>query len=279
MTKIIAMFLAVFIVLGIMLYFIVISLRIVIESVNKKVNAYFLSKLQDFDQVFNDKIREIEKTEEYRDTISREIHSLELERHTLQTSRFYAPRPLIRDVSIPMARYIDNDFFVDYKKAKRLLEMDKQQIVKDVMARYPYKGNAKRYMAANSIKEKLNFEAVYDLCTLYQTEQLEFLLEVFTEEEKVLLEEYTSLVNLGGTQGERNFNLLHFLNWIEQTINEESPILTAYVGEEDEDFSQMNENVVCKYDANICEGVKIIYQNMLYNFSIYEARKKNDKIY
>ena len=108
---------------------------------------------------------------------------------------------------------------------------------------------------------------------------MEFLLEVFTEEEKVLLEEYTSLVNLGGTQGERNFNLLHFLNWIEQTINEESPILTAYVGEEDEDFSQMNENVVCKYDANICEGVKIIYQNMLYNFSIYEARKKNDKIY
>lgn len=276
----IAMFLAVFLVLGVMLYFIVISLRIVVENVSKKVNAYFADKLKDFDEDFNDKIREIEKIEAYRENLKREIHTLEMEQHNLQASKFFAPRPLIRDISIPLARYIDNDFFTDYKKAKRLLDMDKGQIIKNVLDRSPYSGNDKRFKAANEIKKKLNFEAVYDLCTLYQTEQIKFLAEVFDEYEVSILEEYLKTVDgIEATQGERNFNILHFLNWIDQIINAESPVLTAYLGDEEEDYSDVAPNVECKYDANICEGVKIVYQNMLYNFSIYEARKKSEKIY
>lgn len=280
MTKMIAMFLAVFLVLGVMLYFIVISLRIVVENVTKKVNAYFLSKLKDFDDDFNDKIREIEKIETYRENLKKEIHVLEMDQHNLQASKFFQPRPLIRDISIPLARYIDNDFFTDYKKAKRLLTMDKGQIIKNVLERSPYSGDAKRFDAANNIKKKLNFDAVYDLCTLYQTDQLLFLDEVFDEYEQSILVEYLQTVeDIEATQGERNFNILHFLNWIEQIINAESPVLVAYLGDHDEDYSNVAPNVECKYDDNICEGVKIVYQNMLYNFSIYEARKKNEKIY
>ena len=30
----------------------------------------------------------------------------------------------------------------------------------------------------------------------------------------------------------------------------------------------------CKVDGNICEGVKIVYQNKVYDYSIYKSRRK-----
>ena len=157
--------------------------------------------------------------------------------------------------------------------------MNKKTIIHNVMEQAGYVGNMDKYRAANSIKEKLNFQAVYDLCTLYQTQQIEFLREILENKERELFEEYMSTLQLTGPLAERGFDVLHFMRWLEQVLNANSPYLTAYLGDRDEDYTDEDHFIHCDYDANICEGVKIVYQNMLYNYSVYEARKKNEKIY
>ena len=270
----IAVFIAIFLVMGVMIYFIAVSLMLVIENATKRVNAYFLSKLGEYDEDFEKKIVEMEQLEDQRESLKQEIRILEMDHKSLETSRFYRPRPVMRDTYIPIARYIDDGFFEDYKKAKTLLVMDKAQIIHDIIEKFPYTGDLKKYKTAKKILEKLNFQAVYDLSSLPEDTQLEVLDEVLTKTEKLLLKEYRD--EFGSID---RFDLLDFLNWTEQIINKESPQLVASLGEEGEDYSNISKNVVCKYDKNVCEGIRIVYQNKLYDYSIYESRRKNERIY
>lgn len=269
-----AVFIAIFLIMAVMIYFITASLRIVTENANKKVNAYFLSKLGEYDKDFKEKMNKLEELRESREEVEQEIKILKLDYNALNVSRFYKPRPVINDTYIPVAHYIDNEFFSDYKKAKRLLVMDKAQIIRTVLEKYPYEGNIKRYNSANSIKKKLNYEAMYDLCTLPKMEQLRVLSDALEKSEVDLLEEYIKTL-LDPT----TFDVIGFIDWIRFVVNEESPMLTAYLGEEDEDYSDVADNVQCLYDKNVCEGIRIIYQGRLFDYSIYESRKKNERVY
>ena len=123
-----AVFIAIFIVMGILVYFIAVSLRIVVESAGRKVNAYFLSKLSAYDEDFGEKLEEVQRLEKESGELRERLEELRSEKGALETSRFYKPRPLMRDTYIPVARYIDNSFFEDYKLTKKLLDMDKKRL-------------------------------------------------------------------------------------------------------------------------------------------------------
>lgn len=269
-----AVFIAIFIVMGILVYFIAVSLRIVVESAGRKVNAYFLSKLSAYDEDFGEKLEEVQRLEKESGELRERLEELRSEKGALETSRFYKPRPLMRDTYIPVARYIDNSFFEDYKLTKKLLDMDKEAIIRGILENFPYAGDMERYRTAERIMGNLNAEAVYDLISLMRPSQIRCLKETFDESEWKLFQEYFYALPEEGA-----FDLLEFLNWLKQAMQKESPYLTAYVGEESEDYSYISPFVVCGFDKNVCEGIRIIYQNKLYDYSIYESRKKNERIY
>lgn len=269
-----AIFIAIFVVMAIMIYFVTLSLRIVTENASKKVNSYFLSKLEEFDNDFEDKLNVMAQLQVEKDEIQQEIRILKMDHRNMEVSRFYKPRPVIRDTYIPIARYIDNGFFEDYKLAKNLLVMDKEQIIRDIMEKFPYKGNIERYNSAKKIQDMLNFEAVYDLSTFEKEKQLITLDQIFSDGEAKLFEEFVSELS-----EVNDFELLTFINWIKQVLDIESPILHAYLGDPDEDYSYISPNVVCHMDDNVCEGIRIIYQSQLFDYSIYESRRKNERVY
>jgi len=271
-----AVFAAIFLVMGVMIYFITLSLRIVTENASKKVNSYFLSKLQEYDADFEDKLEELEQLQEEKENLQQEIKILKMDHSAMQPSRFYKPRPVIRDSYIPLARYIDNGFFEDYKLAKTLLVMDKAQIIRDILEKFPYTGDKIRYQLAHGILERFNFEAVYDMCTISRKEQLLLLNEELTDKEMVLFEEYAKEVNLTDVN---DFNMFGFRSWLSEVVYLESPMLVAYLGDPDEDYSYVSPYVDCQYDKNVCEGIRIVYQKRLYDYSIYESRRKNEHVY
>jgi|P1105metagenome_2_1110788.scaffolds.fasta_scaffold00038_62 hypothetical protein len=270
----IAVFIAIFVIMAVMIYFVTASLRIVTENASKKVNVYFLSKLKEFDSDFKKKMNELEELKESKEEVEQRIKILKQDYNAMQVSRFYKPRPVIRDAYIPVSHYIDNGFFADYKTAKNLLVMDKSSIIKTVLEKFPYHGNLERYNAAKSILELLNFNAIYDLCTLEKTEQLKVLYDSLKKKEKALLGEFIEPMD-----EIEEFDILDFISWLKQTVSIQTPELKAYLGEEDENYDNVADNVVCMFDKNVCEGIRIVYQGRLYDYSIYKSRKKNEHIY
>ena len=154
------------------------------------------------------------------------------------------------------------------------MEMDKAGIIRTIMEKFPYTGDYQRFTVAQSMLEALDNEVLYDLSSFTGTEQLRFLNEEMKGEANKLLEEFVQPL----TDAE-DFDCLEMYNWLKQIVREESPYLTAYLGEQEEDYSHVSPNVICLYDKNVCEGIRIIYQNKLYDYSVYESRKKNERIY
>lgn len=263
-------FVAAVIVLIVLIYFMIVMLRSVVSEAGHQVNSYFLKNLESYDAQFKEKFRQMNELKEEQETLNREVKSMKSELVSYKTSPFYAPRPLARDVYIPTARYIDNDFFEEYKIAKdKLLSINKQQVINNVMGKVEYVGDMDRYQTACRIIEKLNFEAVYDLCSVEKEDQLSVLKECLDNQEAALLLEY-----VGNMQEMEEFDILAFLDYIKKVKNDNDPFVYVSVGENENDYSDEERKIICSVDDNICEGIKIIYQNKIYDYSIYKTRRK-----
>ena len=101
-----ALFIAVLIVMVIMLYFMYVTLKAGIENANRKVNKFFLDKIEEFDEEFDEKIDKIEELTESRDALKRQVKSLKEDMISFKTSPFYAPRPVPRSVYVPVASFM-----------------------------------------------------------------------------------------------------------------------------------------------------------------------------
>lgn len=263
-------FVAVSIVLVVLIYFMIVMLRSVTSRANQKVDEYFLGNLQQYDDVTSEKMSSMNKMYGEHKALQREIKSMQNELVSYKTSPFYAPRPLARDIYIPTARYIDNDFFEEYKVAKdKLLSINKQQVINELLGKVNYTGNIERYQVTRRIMEELNFDAMYDLCSLPGQDQYQVLSESFDEDEQTIFTEYTSQL-----EQPEDFDVLAFLNYVKLEQRQHDPYVYVYVGENEVDYSNEDRMIVCRVDDNICEGLKIVYQNQIYDYSIYKSRRK-----
>ena len=126
-------FIAVIVVLLVLIYFMTIMLRSVVSESNQKVNGYFLKNLEMYDERYKDKVKSLSKINVEYEDVARELKNMKNEMISYKTSPFYAPRPVPRDIYIPTARYIDNDFFEEYKIAKdKLMSINKQEVIDNV---------------------------------------------------------------------------------------------------------------------------------------------------
>ena len=263
-------FIAVIVVLLVLIYFMTVMLRSVVSESNQKVNGYFLKNLEMYDTRYKDKVNSLRKLEVEYEDVSRELRNMKNEMISYKTSPFYAPRPVPRDIFIPTARYIDNDFFEEYKIAKdKLMSIDKQDVIDNVIEKVPFTGNITIYNTVQGIMEKLNFDAIYDLCSSTKEDQYRIIVESLDEEEQKLLSEYTQ-----NMEDIEEFDVLGFTDFLKHIAWKNDPHVFVSVAENEADYSNPDRNIVCLVDQNICEGLKIVYQNKVYDYSIYKSRRK-----
>ena len=263
-------YIAVVVVLGVLIYFMGVMLKSVIAEANQKVNSYFIKNLEEYDDVYKNKMTNLNRINVEVEEASRELRNMKREMVSHRTSPFYAPRPIPRDIYIPTARYIDNDFFEEYKIAKdKLMSIDKQEVIDNVMAKVPYVGDINLYKVAQGIVKKIDFEAKYNLCSISGEEQLLVLKETLDAKEKELLLKY-----IESMEEFDEFDVLSFIDYIKRIERDNTPKVFVSVAENEKDYSNSERNVVCSVDSNICEGLKIVYQNKVYDYSIYKTRRK-----
>ena len=263
-------FIAVVIILLVLIYFMIVMLRSVIGETNRKINDYFLTNLDRYDGMFKEKLGTMNKMYEEHELLSRELRSVQNELIANRTSPFYAPRPLPRDVFVPIARYVDNDFFEEYKVAKdKLAGIDKQEVINHVIDVVPFTGDMTLYQTADRIVTGLNFQALYDLCSIEHEDQLSILRETLTGDELRILSEYVEEM-----EEVSEFEVLGFLDYVKAIRRRHDPHVFVSVAENETDYTNPARNIICSVDPNVCEGVKIIYQNKVYDYSIYRTRRK-----
>lgn len=241
-----------------------------VSLARKQVDACFLKELEDYGGYLQDREEESRALEEEKQRLQKDIASMEGVILSLKTSPFYAPRPVSRELYVPTARYIDNQFFDNHKLVNDMMKnMDLMQIVKDIRGKYQYQGDMEEYDCARRLLEFLGMNTTYELCTIPPRDQLAFLKQYLTGKEGEFLERF-----LGELGADEEFDVLNFRTFVREIRTLQDPNMYIRTGEREADYSMEDKYLVHQYDSNISEGLRIIYQNQSFDFSIYRLRSR-----
>ena len=79
---------------------------------------------------------------------------------------------------------------------------------------------------------------------------------------------------LASLSEEEEFDVLKFRTFAREIRTAQDPRMYIRTGEENIRFLESEVELVHQYDRNISEGIRIIYQNQSYDFSIYRLRSR-----
>ena len=239
-------------------------LRTAVRTTEHQVREHFSRELTVFGDTVEEKQRRSMELDSQISDMKKEADDMKEIIDVLKSSPFYRPHKNKGEKLAPLAHYVDRKFFENYRTAKDLMAvLDKKAIVEEVQRQVSYHGDRARYAQLCDLIDTLNFDTVYQLETVPAEEQLQVLDETLKEEQHELFLEYVK-----GLEKPLNFSVLSFLDWLRLQRSEEDPTLYVYTGEKQDNLDHMASDVKTCYDENICEGVRLVYQNQVYDYSI-----------
>lgn len=267
MAIILGVVLAVMVVMNGALFYV---LRTAAQVTGRQVESCFAKELEEYSGYLEEKEAVRQEIEEKKESLEKEIREMEGVVLSLKTSPFYAPRPIARELFIPTARYIDEEFFDNHKRVNDMLKvMNYQEIVDKVEEKYEYHGNLEDYDTACKLLSFLGMDMTYELCTLPPESQLLVLRAAFQGKEAEMIERYIQTL-----EEEADFDVLGLRTYIREIRTAQDPTMYVRTGTDELEGIVKEDGLVHQYDGNISEGLKIIYQNQSFDFSIYRLRSK-----
>lgn len=248
------LFLIVCVIIVILIALMFIILKKAVTKINTQTKAYFVDKLQAYDYLINEK-------EEKLNQIDKQIKDKELgikeesqkkEKPTyafdyniidLLTETRYQDQSLLE-----LNRIIDEKFNYDYEKILRTFIT---LINKD-----------NKYEFCVNFRNKFNSQTIYDLELLTDQELREKLEEILEEEEFQIYDTFTFVM-------EEN-NIEKFVEYLNQLVILNNPNITVLVGNSKENYDHISKYIQTKVSKEIYKGIKIIYQDRIYDFSLNE---------
>lgn len=212
------------------------------ERVGEKVEKYFLVKTADFVKTEGSKAEEKREGTGFKGT-----------EKVIQTKEIF-----LSDQSIDRSCYRNADFKEDYKAVKENMDFSKQEIIKDVISS-EQKSNSDS--AVIELVRDFDFDTIYQLSTLQSDEQREVLKASLTEEQLVVLNDYLSFKSGA-------FSCIDFFDYVAQLAKRQDPNFYVKTGWSNDSFEHIGDNVVTVHDKDITEGLKIVYKDKLYDYSI-----------
>ncbi|MGL5972399.1 MAG: hypothetical protein ACRCZK_01585 [Oscillospiraceae bacterium] len=232
--------------------FIILILGQVSANLRYRAKNEFITRLNVYDDIIDNKILEIKELENKIEDISRE-GEITYNQHNNVGSNNASNFTIAK-----VADYTDESFFENYRYLKESFKLNYEEIINQFKQKFLLENNTiDSYFS--SIKEKIIFDVRYKLLLKNKDEQLEYLNNIFIKEENEILNKFI--------EDKGNFELLEFINFVEEnkTLIDKNAIVR---------LSKDLETIICEddhidfiVDEDIIEGLKIIYRNKIYDYS------------
>ena len=229
-------------------------LRKTVKTINEQTKLYFVDKLQEYDNI-------IDKKEEKLNQINKEIKEKELQKEEKESTgdnNNYEFDYNIIDL-LNKTKYQDKNIFTINKKIDEKFNINYVEIIKKFIENIK---EDNQYDFCINIKNKFTSNNIYLLKSLSNEEQENKLKELLNENEYKIYNLYKQLST--------NKNIDGFIDYINETIDLNNPKITVYVGDQKENYDYLNKNIKTIYKEDIYKGIKIKYQNKIYDYSLNE---------
>ena len=247
--------------IGIVLFLLsllVMILTFTVKRVNVLMKKTFVDKLQEYDYLINDKEKKIDYLDKSIDRKTKSYAKLEQEVELLEKNLQKVEEVKREHIILPTdADFEDGNILSGYKKIKEGFNFDVESKIKEFLSSISFDDS--HYELYCTVKNYFNHNSIYTIMTYQPSEQQLIINELLSENEKEIL---------GSLLKKRKFNIVKFLEEIDSLILKSNPEIKVYIGNENENFNYLNENITTIYDKNITEGFKIVYRGVIYDYSI-----------
>lgn len=240
--------------IGVLILVMFLILKNAVTKISNQTKAYFVDKLQAYDYLINEK-------EEKLNEIDKQIRDRELgikEEAKASEKKSYEFDYNIIDL-FNETKYQDQSLFELNKKIEEMFDFDYEKIVEKFVS---FVKDTNNYSFCVNFRKKIDSEMLYQLSILTDDERREFLKEELTDEEYKIYEIFESTMDKTTPEA--------FVEYLDQLISLNNPNILVLVGNEKENYDYISDYVKTKVSKDIYKGIKIIYKDKIYDFSLNE---------
>ena len=249
-----ALFSVAILVIVLLVMFMFFILKGTVKKINSQTKLYFVDKLQEYDYLINQK-------EEKLNQINQEIQEkekLRVEDSTSAKKKTYEFDYQIIDL-LNKTKYQDKNIFELNKKIEEKFIINYEDLLKDFLSNI--KDNNK-YDFTLKLRNKFTPDEIYKIETLLPEERDKYLKELLTDEEYKVYEIFVI---------SNKFNMVDFIDYLNRLIELNNPTVTVLVPNKNINYDYIDSKIKTKVSDNIYRGIKIIYKNKVYDFSLNEG--------
>ena len=229
-------------------------LKSTVKKINSQTKLYFVDKVQEYDYMIDEKIEKLSK-------INQELKEKELNKeednNSINSNNYEFDYKIIDLLN--KTKYQDKNIFELNKMIDDKFDIDYVSLLKEFLKNVKDDGTYKFVM---NLRNKFNSDIIYKLKILTDEEQVELLNKNLDETEKEIYNAYLKI--------NKKHNLDSFIDYLNELVDLNNPSITVYVGNKNENYDYLSEHIKTIYSKDIYKGIKIIYKNKIYDYSLNE---------
>ncbi len=230
-------------------------LKKTVGIVNAQTKSYFVNKLQGYDDLIQDKEARLQEIDE---AIKDREKGLKEQETQVDRSNGYAFDENVLDL-LNSTKYQDQNIFELNKKIDENFVVNYEELIKDFLTLCD---DASDYEFCVNLRGKFNSDTIYKLESM--------LPEVADKEIKNMLNNKECKVYDTFKLVTSEINVSNFIDYLDQLVILNDPKVKILVGNKSENYDHLSEYIETVFNDKIYRGIKIIYKNKVYDFSLSE---------
>ncbi len=229
-------------------------LKSTVKKINTQTKLYFVDKAQEYDYMIDRKMDELSK-------INQELKDKELNKEESDdsiSSNNYEFDYRIIDL-LNKTKYQDKNIFEINKMIDEKFDIDYVGLINEFLKNIKDDGT---YKFVTNLRNKFTSSTIYQLKILTEEEQVASLKKNLNEQELQVYKAYLKINN--------KHNIDSFIDYLNELVDLNSPTITIYVGNKNENYDHLSKYIKTIYSKDIYKGIKIIYKNKIYDYSLNE---------
>ena len=248
-------FIFVSLVVAILVFLMFLILKKTVRIVNEQTKSYFVNKLQGYDDIIREKENKLQEIE---DLIKDKENGKNKENNSNRVRESYAFDTNVIDL-LNSTKYQDKNIFELNKKIDEKFVVNYEELVKDFLT---FCDDSNDYEFCLELRNKFDSEKIYEFKSVLPEERDSKFREFLTDREYKVYEAFKTIIS--------EHTIENLIDYLDQIVNLNNPKITILVGNRIENYDHLSDYIETIYNDKIYRGIKIIYKNKVYDFSLSE---------
>lgn len=241
-------------IIALLVFIMFIILKKTVNVVNSQTKTYFVDKLQAYDSLIDEKEKRLNEINEL---LKNKELGLADEEAILKKDGYDFDYNIIDLFN--NAEYQNKELLKITKLIEEKFDFNHEKLVKNFLLCI---NNVDKYEFCLRLKEKFTSEIIYKVKTLLDMEIDSFMEEFLDDKEYSI---YLLFKDLNGT-----FTIEDFVDYLDRLVDLNDPTIVIYVSNKKENYDYLSKYIKTVVADDIYSGIKIVYKDKIYDFSLSE---------